>query len=812
MTSRTTNSTGQSITDHAPTPADSGGKQFASPQTGAIGTSISRIEDPPLLRGEGRYVGDINFPNQLHMRVVRSSVAHGIIRSIDTTKAKAARGVVAVWTAADVADVPPISFRDETAATLAAYRQHLLARDRVRYVGEPIAAVFATDAYVAEDAADLVSAEIDELPVILDAYASPGEFSPGRSSEAIVLTQGYGDLDAAFASAAFVIEREFAIGRHSGVPMETRGALATYDRTRDILELYGAAKVPHRNREMIAAMLGRTRAGVVLREGHVGGGFGVRGELYPEDLLVCVAALRLRRPVKWIEDRRENLMACNHSRQQFHRVRAAVDASGLVLGLDDEFFLDQGAYVRTHGARVIDMTISNLPAVYRFPAYRATGHLRITNKTPAATYRGPGYYESSFVRERLLDAIAEHMGIAPIEIRRINLLRKEEMPYPRPLKAHGKPTVLDSGDYAGLLDNLLRTAAWEKLSDDLRRRRAQGELVGAGVGLFLDKGGAGPIDGVHVAVDNTGAVEVVTGGASLGQGFETAMAQILAATLGAEFSGIRVTHGHTDRIAHGIGAHASRATVMTGNAVHVAALNVRAKALDMAAELLQTSTDRLDIRNGTVFMRDAPNSASVSLAEVARALSPDSKTLGMRDPGLSADGWYRTSNLACPYGALIAIVRVDAKTGAVAIEKLLLAYDVGRSVNPMMVEGQLVGGLVQGVGGALLEDFRYDSAGQPLSVTFADYLLPTVHDAPAIDLLLQENAPSPFNPLGIKSAGEAGIIAIGAAIASAVDDAIGQPGAIDQLPITPQRVYELLQNSAASHTASENVPPAKTVV
>lgn len=800
MASRSATSSGQPKNDHAQNSANAGSPHFLTPQVGAIGSSIARIEDPPLLRGEGRYVGDINFPNQLHMRVVRSSVAHGIIRNIKTTEAMGVHGVVAIWTAADISDLPPISFRDETAATLAAYRQHLLARDRVRYVGEPIAAVFAADAYVAEDAADLVSAEIDGLPVILDAHLPPGEFSPGRSSEAIVLSQGYGDIDAAFASAAFIVEREFAIGRHSGVPMETRGALANYDRARDILELHGAAKVPHRNRDTVAAMLGRTRAGVVLREGHVGGGFGVRGELYPEDLLVCVAAMRLRRPVKWIEDRRENLMACNHSRQQFHRVRAAVDASGLVLGLDDEFFLDQGAYVRTHGARVIDMTIANMPAVYRFPAYRATGHLRITNKTPAATYRAPGYYESSFVRERLLDAIAEHMGLDRLEIRRINLLRADEMPYPRPLKAHGKPTVIDSGDYAKLLDNLLRKNAWEKLSDDLRQRRVQGELVGAGFALFLDKGGMGPIDGVHVAVDNTGAVEVITGGASLGQGFETAMAQVLADTLGAEFSRIRVTHGHTDRIAHGIGAHASRATVMTGNAVHVAALNVRTKALDMASELLQSSPDKLDIRNGTVFIRDAPGSASISLAAVAHALSPDSKTLGMRDPGLSADGWYRTGELACPYGALIAIVRIDAKTGTVVIEKLLLAFDIGRSVNPMMVEGQLMGGIVQGVGGALLENFCYDSAGQPLAVTFADYLLPNLHDAPDVDLLLQENAPSPFNPLGIKSAGEAGIVGVGAAVASAVDDAIGQPGAIVQLPITSQRVYELLHDAAAANT------------
>jgi carbon-monoxide dehydrogenase large subunit len=366
--------------------------------------------------------------------------------------------------------------------------------------------------------------------------------------------------------------------------------------------------------------------------------------------------------------------------------------------------------------------------------------------------------------------------------------------------------MIDSGDYGAQLDDLLQKSSWPQIEPELRRRRAQGELVGAGFALFLDKGGSGPIDGVHIAVDNTGAVEVVTGGASVGQGFETVMAQICADTLGAEFAKIRVIHGQTDRIAHGIGAHASRATVMTGNAVHVAALNVRAKALDMAAELLQTSPEKLDIRNGTIALRNAPNSASIGLAAVARALSPDSKTLGPRDPGLSADGWYRTSNLAFPYGALIAIARIDQATAAVAVEKLLLAFDIGRAVNPMLVKGQLMGGLVQGVGGALLENFRYDDAGQPLSVTFADYLLPMLHDAPEIELLLQEHAPSPFNPLGIKSAGEAGIIAVGAAIASAVDDAIGRPGAISQLPITSQHIFELLQDKQARNIAPTRAP------
>ena len=361
----------------------------------------------------------------LHMRVVRSAHAHGRIVSIDTSAARALPGVVAVWTFADVADIPPIDFRLTRIEGLAPYRQTILARQRVRYVGEPVAAVFATDAYLAEDAADLVAVEIEELPVILDAAATPGEFEDGRSTEPAVVEKSYGDLAAAFRDAHAVVELELAVGRHSGVPMETRGAIARYDAANDVLEMHGAAKVPHWNRDNIARMLGREPSTVHLFEGHVGGGFGIRGELYPEDVLVCVAALRLGRPVKWIEDRREHLIAANHSRQQRHHIRAAVDREGGILGIEDEFFHDQGGYVRTHAATVPDLAAAMLPGPYRVPAYRALGHVRLTNKTPGGTYRAPGRYESTFVRERLLDAIAARIGIDRIEVRRRNLIATE---------------------------------------------------------------------------------------------------------------------------------------------------------------------------------------------------------------------------------------------------------------------------------------------------------------------------------------------------------------------------------------------------
>jgi aerobic carbon-monoxide dehydrogenase large subunit len=762
---------------------------------GRLGSSVPRLEDGPLVSGRGRFVGDISFPHQLHMRVVRSPCAHAALRALDISAAVAAPGVLSVWTAADIADLPPIDFRDPANEGLRPYRQPLLARDRMRYVGEPVAAVFATDPYLAEDAADLVAIDAEELPPVLDAAATPGDFAAGLSTEALVLREGYGDVDGAFASAHAVIALELEIGRHSGVPMETRGALAHYDASGDVLELYGAAKVPHRNRDGLARMFGRSAAAVVLKEGNTGGGFGIRGELYPEDFLVCLAAMRLERPVKWIEDRRENLMAANHSRQQCHHARVAVDAEGRVLALDDEFYLDQGAYVRTHGARVLEMTISMLPGPYRITAYRACGHFRLTNKTPAATYRAPGRYEGSFVRERLMDAVADRLGLDRIEVRRRNLITTADMPFARPLSALGTDLVYDSGDYALLLDKALARIGWEALQTELKRRRAVGELVGAAVGIFVDKGGLGPADGTRVSVDTTGAVELVTGGSNVGQGFATAMAQICADTLGVDYRRVRVVYGQTDRIAYGIGAHASRASVMTGGATHAATLKLRAKALDMAAELLQSAPERLDIVDGAVVHRDRPGGPSISLGEIARHLAPDSPTLGDRDPGLSAEGWFRTSHMTYPYGVQIAVARVDNATGHVAVERYLVAYDIGRAINPMLVEGQLVGGVVQGLGGALYEEFRYDERGEPLSVTFADYLMPTVQEVPPIEVLLTEDAPSPLNPLGIKSAGEGGITPVGAVIASAIDDAIGIPGGVTQLPATPQRMRALLRTT-----------------
>jgi carbon-monoxide dehydrogenase large subunit len=575
--------------------------------------------------------------------------------------------------------------------------------------------------------------------------------------------------------------------------LETRGAIGRYDASRDVLELHGAAKVPHRNKELIARMLNRPPSSVQCFESHVGGGFGIRGEIYPEDILVCVAAMRFERPVKWIEDRREHLIAANHSRNQHHHIKAAVADDGEILAIDDEIFHDNGAYVRTHATRVAMMTCGVLPGPYRVSgAYRAKCHFRLTNKTPAATYRAPGRFETTFVRERLVDAIAHQLRLDPIHVRRRNAVTVDEMPFKRPLEALGEEIHFDSGDYHALLDTTLKHVEWTKLNEDLAARRENGEMVGVGLAMFVEKAGLGPADGVRIQVDTSGAVEVITGGASIGQGFETVMAQVAADCLGTDYKKMRVIHGQTDRIEQGIGAHASRATVMTASATRVAALKVREKALNMAADLLQSPADTLDIVDGEVVIAGRKSGPSISLGKIAAALGPSSKLRGEREPGLSAEGWFYADHQVYPYGNHLAVVKVDPDTGYVKVLRYVVAYDVGRALNPALVKAQIAGGFAQGLGGALMEEFTYNERGDPLSSTFGDYLLPTIKDVPDIEIILTEDYPSPLNPLGIKGAGESGVNGVGAAIAAAVDDAIGIPGAITELPVTPQRLKAII--------------------
>ncbi len=781
-----------------------------------IGARALRVEDPVLLRGVGRFAADTSHTGELHMRVVRSPVAHGRIERIATARALRSEGVAAVWTYDDIAELPAIGFRLTPRPEMLPYRQPALARGYVRYVGEPVAVVFASSAYLAEDAAELVELDIELRPPHIDADDDPvawleaeqatwaagtGDDFAGQDSEAAAFVEEYGDVDAAFEQAREqpegwrVVELDVRIGRHSGVPLECRGLVAAYDEATGQLVIDGAAKVPFWNRDAVAAATGLSPDRVLVRETHVGGGFGPRGELYPEDILVAVAAMRLRAPVKWVEDRQEHLLAANHSRDQHHTIRALVRASdGYLEALDDRFVLDQGAYVRTHGATVASLTASMLPGPYIIPNYRAHAHVRLTHKTPHGTYRSPGRYEGTFARERLIDRIAAELGLGREAVRRANFVPAEAMPYERPIKAMGTNMMHDSGNYALLFDRVSKHFDFPRIAAHVAARRAAGELAGFGYGFFVEKSGIGPAEGARLEVDPTGHVTLTCGASSVGQGVDTILTQVAAESLAVGHERVRVVRGRTDQFGYGRGAFSTRLSVMAGSAVRTAAENLAEKAKRVAAADFGVSVEELELRDGAVVLRRDPQ-RRVSLGALAESLEPVRAAELKESPGLRAEGWFRSDHMTYPYGLHAAVVRIEAATGRPVLERFIVGYDVGRALNPTLVEGQIAGGVAQGIGGALFEEFRYTEDGTPQSTTFMDYMIPTLAEIPEIDVLVTEDAPSPLNPLGVKGAGEGGTNAVAAAVASAIDDALQHPGAVTSVPVRPAELRSLLHRA-----------------
>ena len=760
-----------------------------------IGTRVPRKEDPRLLRGCGRFGDDVSAAGQAWARVVRSPIAHGRVRRVDLAQARRADGVTAAIAAGDVPAGLAIPVRLAVQGLdLSGYLQPVLAADVVRYVGEPLAVVVADDPYAAEDAAELVEIDIDEEPAVLDAAeagrpGSPRLFPAGNV--AADFTLGYGDTAAAFRQAAHVVEIEVAIGRHSGVPLEPRALLAVPEPRTGALSIFGMTKVPVFNRDVLAAMLGIDENLIHVHAVDAGGGFGVRGEFYPEDYLVPWLARTLGRPVKWAEDRAEHLVAVNHSRQQSHRVAAAFDAQGRISALSDEVVHDNGAYCRTHGIAVPELTVAMLPGPYRVPAYRGRVQVVLTNKTPCGTYRAPGRYEGTVAREQLLDVAADRLGIDRIELRRRNLLGPAELPHRRAMTTLGTDVVLDTGDYPALLAAAAAEVARLGYHDEAGGAGHTGRPRGLGVAVYLEKSGLGPQDTADVAVTETGIVRVFSGGTSLGQGIETVLAQIAADALGVDLQAVDVVNGDTHLQPFGTGSWASRSTVVAGNAVHQAASAVRARATQLAARILEAAEDDLVVTDGTVSVRGDP-AVAVGLGDVARAAAPASPYLRPGEPaGLAARRRFDVTHMTYPYGVHFAVVEVDPGTGRVRVLRYLVASEVGRAINPMLVEGQLRGGAAQGIGGALLEEFTYDETGQPQAITLMEYQMPTAADVPPIDVLLAQLAPSPGNPLGVMGAGEGGISAAGAAVASAVRDALGLAGGVARLPLTPPRVRSL---------------------
>lgn len=763
-----------------------------------LGRPLTRLESGPLVAGRGWFVSGMTLPDQLALRVIRSPYPHAHLTTIHLDEARAVPGVVAVWTAEDLGEIEPIGYRVDTGDDLSDYRQPILARRIARYVGEPIAVVVAETQAIAEDAAELVEFGAELLDVAV-ASTSPHGPDSVAGSLATVVQKGFGDVDRAFAGSDLVVELELKIARQAAMPLEPRGLVARWDGARDILEVYGAAKLPHIDRDMLAALIGRPASRVFLHEGHVGGSFGVRGELAPEDVLVCLAALRLGRPVGWMEDRREHIIAASPGRGQRHVARVAAQDNGRLIAIDTLFQLDQGAYLRPDALTTAELTAAMLPGPYQLAAYRARGEVLLTNKTPLGPCRGGGHYEASFVRERLIDAVADRLNLDPREVRARNLIPPEHMPFRRPVTLMDRPVVYDSGDYPALLRRVTEALALDALERRLAGRRAKGERVGLGLSIVVEPSAGGGGDGVRIAVDEAGTVEVVTGAADVGQGLETAIAQIVADILAVPYTDVRVVHGRTDWIGFGQGAQSSRITVMTGTAAQQAAEKVREKAIAAAAAMIGVSSDRLMLETGEIRAVEHPEAPGLPIGAVARALRPErAPALGPElvsddSAGLSAEAWVTLDSPTFPYAIHAAIVSVDEETGAVKVERYLVAADVGNPVNPKLIEGQLAGGATQGIGGALLEELVFTDTGEPVTTTLTDYVLPTSDQIPDIECLIADDAPSPLTPLGLKGCGGLGTSGAGAAIAAAVDAALSLPGAVIELPITPARIRAILR-------------------
>ena len=663
--------------------------------TRMVGRSVRRLEDERLLRGAGRYVDDVELAGTLHLGIVRSQIAHGELAGIDASAALELPGVVAVFTGQELAELPPIPVRlNFTGDEFHDVLQPVLARDRVRYVGEPVAAVVAVDPYLADDAAELVEVDISPLDAVLDARtAGSGQAVHARGNNIIDLVVNYGDVDAALASVCHVVTFEASVGRHSAVPLETRGVLASWDLMGRELAMWGLTKVIHFNRRVLASMFDVPVNAVHVSQVDVGGGFGVRGELYPEDVVAAFVARSLGRPVKWIEDRSEHLVACNHSREQHHRMTVGLDADHGIVVLCNEVWHDNGAYLRTHGVTVPELTGTMFPGPYRVPAYRSVVHVTATNKTPCGTYRAPGRFEGTFARERMLDVVARELRIDPVELRRRNLLTAAELPCKRPMTALGTAVILDAADYPHTLDEAIRASGFDEWRDEATALRTSGRAVGVGLACVLEKSGLGPYETAAVEIDESGLVRVLHGGACIGQGIETVFGQIAAEVLGAPLSDVRVMCGDTDLVPDGVGSWASRSTVVGGSAVFRAAQSMRDR-LEFVGQLCSPGGVAAKLKDGLVWVGDL----SFTFAELAARSSHGPQGAPAGRSSLRCEAIFEVEHMTYPNAVHLAQVEVDRATYAVAVRKYHVSAEIGRAINPKLVRGQIMGGSLRASG------------------------------------------------------------------------------------------------------------------
>ena len=788
-----------------------------------IGAPIRRGEDIRFLTGKATFIDDVKLPGMLYAAVLRSPHAHARIKSVDVSEALKLTGVVSVLTFADLpVGVKPIPLRMYQLDGLDRFLQYPLARGKVAYVGEPVALVAAVDRYVAEDGADLIQVEYEPLEVVPDIEAALRGDVIIHEEQGTNVAGGHhvklGDVEGAFRDAEYTRKEVLRVHRHTGNPMETRGLVASHDGGRNEVTVWGMTKVPHFNRAVLSSLLELPEHRIHFVEPDVGGGFGIRGEFYPEDFLIPYAAMKLGRPVKWIEDRREHLMAANHSREVRCELEIAARRDGTLLGMRALIHGDMGAHIRTHGGLVPASTAGVLPGPYRIPAYEAHIHCVMTNKMGVGTYRAPGRYESCYFRERLLDMVAADLGMDPIDLRRKNLIQPEEIPYELgPTRPGLASTVFDSGDYPRALEHALERFGYDDLKP-LQGKKQDGRYHGIGIGWFVKNTGLGPSEGARIAIAGPESVAVYLGIATLGQGHETVMAQICADALGVPIEWITVFHGSTDLMPWGGGTYSSRGTVMAGNAVHLTAQALKGRLLQVASQRLETDPAGLEFHSGKVHAAgtDQPlpgtlrhsgesRNPGVDASGTGRALlgledllemTKPGKVAGGEAPGLEATEYFHTDKLTYTYGGHLVHLTVDPETGMVEILRYLVLEDVGRAVNPLLVHGQALGAAAQGIGGTMLEELVYNEDGQLLTTTLLDYPLPSSMEIPPVESIITEYSPSPLNPLGVKGAGEGGIVACGAALANAVSHALSSLGIqIKDLPLTPDRLRRLIREA-----------------
>src|SRR6185312_14165853 len=678
--------------------------------------------------------------------------------------------------------------------------QPLLAHDKVRFVGEAVAVIVADSRYAAEDAAELVELDLDPLPAATDAEGALAAGAPVLhehlgTNQIGEFAISKGDVTAALAAAPHRIERRFVHHRYAAMPMECRGVVADYDRRADATTIWSSTQVVHWVRREAAHVLGLPEARVRCVALDVGGGFGVKGHVYPEDLLIPFLARRLGRPVRWIEDRHEHLLCSAHSRDQVHEVAVGFDGDGRILALRDEFTVDCGAW-NTLGAGIAYNTSVHMQGPYKIPNFSSRARIAVTNKVPNSAYRGAGRPEAAFVMERLVDLIAGKLELEPAEIRRRNMIRADEMPYATGiLYRDGEPVVYDSGDYPRALDEAL--TAIGGLAEFRRRQesaRKRGRHLGLGIGCYVEGTGVGPFEGATVRLDPGGKLYVASGACPQGQGMETIFAQVVADQWKVTPDDVVLGLADTASIAMGFGTIASRSTVTLSAAIHHASAKLRDKVFSIAANMLECAPADLELRDGGVGIVGVPG-ATVSLAKLAAAARPgwdNSRPAGV-DAGLEETHYWEPPTVTWSYAVHVAIVEVDRELGRVTVEKYAVAHDCGTVVNPLLLDGQVAGGTAQGLGGILMEELAYDETGQLLTGSLMDYLVPTASDMPDI-AMVHLHAPSPLNPLGVKGVGEGGAVAPPAAIANAVCDALAAYGVeINRTPIKPEELVAAIE-------------------